>query len=107
MTECLLKKDCPFCGSRAVFIGRDNHGVYIQCLDCDAHMYHFTDPTDENKLAEIWNRRAEDKPKVPFGITINGDVGYECPHCMAVYSAGCLPDDKICEFCHKDMRVKE
>lgn len=45
--------------------------------------------------------------KVPFGITSYGNIGYQCPHCKAEYSVGCLPDDKICKFCHKDMRVLE
>lgn len=60
MTECLLKKDCPFCGSSCILIARDDHGIYVQCLDCDAQVYHFMEPTNENKLAEIWNRRAKE-----------------------------------------------
>lgn len=48
-----------------------------------------------------------DKGKVPFGITTYGNIGYQCPYCRAEYSVGCLPDDKTCVFCHKDMRVKE
>lgn len=53
-------KPCPFCGSHCVFIAEDNHGIYIQCLDCDAQLYHFMDKTDENKLSEIWNRRVKE-----------------------------------------------
>ena len=45
--------------------------------------------------------------KVPWGITLGGYPGYRCPHCNSTYGVGCLPKDKICEFCHKDMRVKE
>lgn len=57
MTECLLKKDCPFCGSSCILLARDDHGIYVQCLDCDAQVYHFMESTNEDKLAEIWNRR--------------------------------------------------
>ena len=104
-------KPCPFCGSRNVHTVKDMYGHWmVECWErgCRAsygnHKYPYIAESD---AIDGWNRRAVDKPKVPFGITINGDVGYQCPHCMAVYGAGCLPEDKICEFCHKDMRVKE
>ena len=51
--------------------------------------------------------------KVPFGFVQGqrlfetGTYGYICPHCNAVYAPMCLPDDEMCVFCHKDMRVKE
>ena len=51
--------------------------------------------------------------KVPFGFVQGqrlfemGTYGYICPHCNAVYDPMCLPEDKICVFCHKDMRVDE
>lgn len=50
-------KPCPFCDSNRILIARDDHGIYIQCLDCDAQLYHFMDSTDENKLVKIWNMR--------------------------------------------------
>ena len=58
MTEEL--KPCPFCNSKALVVGKDDNGLYVQCLDCDAQLYHFMDKYDEQKLVDIWNRRVKE-----------------------------------------------
>lgn len=97
-------RPCPFCGHDEELHIRYYHGFQsVECMWCGVKVIQMEGEEPE----QFWNRRAENKPKVPFGITINGDIGYECPYCKAVYSVACLPKDKMCEFCHKDMRVKE
>lgn len=57
-------KPCPFCGGKPFFdIVYFSNGVLehcIACTDCDGVFIVAYKDTDENDLAEAWNRRADE-----------------------------------------------